>query len=185
METTEETGATTTPTENTGGNAVAGDVLDNAPDFNPVLEVEKPEFQESEVQRATEHFQLIATLIERVNERLTPDARLQGCEKFTARAWLMRLDWTESTERPGFWDHPQDIWPADRHPDPAQLLGAARILWHWLEDAGYEPYLERSHAQPMVCEDPHHKPIDGDFRGYFFYLGINWTVTFCECQAPA
>jgi hypothetical protein len=140
------------------------------------LEVEKPEFEEDVVERATEHFNSIGKLIENANARLVPQAVALGREKFTARGWLMRLDWAESTERTGFYDSPADIWPADRRPDHTQLRGAALILWHWLEQGGYEPYLERSHCQVLACEDHNVKPVSGDFRGYFFYIGIHWTV---------
>lgn len=180
--------ATSEPTETAAPGPDNSGIPDNTDDEMltslGALEVEKPEFEEDVIERATEHFNSIGKLIENANTRLVPQAVAKGLEKFTARGWLMRLDWAESTERTGFYDSPADIWPEDRRPDPTQLRGAALILWHWLEQGGYEPYLERSHCQVLACEDHDAKPVSGDFRGYFFYIGIHWTVNLVTEAAP-
>ena len=177
--TAQDPNAHSPPTDQTSSVPVEDDIPDN-----PLgeLAVEKPDFHPTEVERATEHFQSIEKLIKAANDRLIPLAQANGITEFKGRAWLMRLDWTESKERAGFYDSPADIWPEDRRPDPTQLCGAAEILWHWLEQAGYEPFMERSHCQVLACEDHECKPVSGDFRGYFFYIGINWTV---RLTAPA
>lgn len=133
-----------------------------------------------EIERATIAFQKIPLLIEAGTAILLPQAQAKGLPSFVASGRLLRLNWTESRQKPGFFDVPQDIWPEGQRPDATQLQGAALLLWQQLEQQGWEPFMERDLPQRLCFEAPLVKQAGcfrGDFRGYFFYIGVKWTVT--------
>jgi hypothetical protein len=133
-----------------------------------------------EIERATIAFQKIPLLIDAVNADLIPQAQAQGLPSFVASGRLLRLDRKESWQKPGFYDDPKDIWPEGQCPDATQLQGAALLLWQRLEQAGWAPHMERALFGQLCFEAPlaKNKKPAGDFRGYFFYISIRWTVTF-------
>ena len=147
-------------------------------------------FNPQEIERATIAFQKIPLLIDAVNADLIPQAQAQGLPSFVASGRLLKLHWCESRQKPGFYDVPQDIWTEGQCPDATQLQGAALLLWQRLEHEGWAPHMERDLPQQLCFEDPLAKPAGdfpplakpagnfrGDFRGYFFYISIRWTVT--------
>lgn len=133
-----------------------------------------------EIERATIAFKKIPLLIDAANAVLIPQAQAKGLPSFEASGRLLRLMWTESRQKPGFFDVPQDIWPEGQCPDATQLQGAALLLWQRLEQEGWAPHMERDLPRRLCFEAPLAKQAGsfrGDFRGYFFYISIRWTVT--------
>jgi len=136
-------------------------------------------FDQQEIERATAAFNKIPLLIDAAIAPLIQQAQAQGLQSFEASGRLLRLNWAESRQKPGFFDVPQDIWAEGQCPDATQLQGAALLLWQRLEQEGWAPYMERDLPRQLSFEDPlaKNKKPAGDFRGYFFYISIRWTVT--------
>jgi hypothetical protein len=122
----------------------------------------------------------IPAFVQQVSAATVDQAVAQGLQQYTVSALMMRLNWTDSREKPGFFDNIFDCWQEGRLPDVQQFLEAPWEVFEYCRQAGYEPFVERALYQEcgLVKEpDPTApKRINSDFRDYFFYIGIRWTV---------
>jgi hypothetical protein len=134
--------------------------------------------------RAQQIISDIPDFIQQVSAATVDQAVAQGLQQYTVSALMMRLNWTDSREKPGFFDNIVDCWPEGRLPDPNQFLEAPWEVFEYCRKAGYEPFVQRALYQecglvkePDPNAPPQAKRINSDFRDYFFYIGIRWTVT--------
>lgn len=130
----------------------------------------------AEITRANEALMKIEPLIKCTNAILIPQAQAKNVQSFVASGRLLRLSWHDSSQKPGFYDCPLDNWPEGQRPDHTKLQGAALLLWLWLEQYGWAPQMERDLPRRLCFETLECK-VSGGFRGYFFYICINWQVT--------
>lgn len=132
--------------------------------------------------RAAKIIEDIPEFVRLTTEGTVAQAQAQGLESYMVNALMMRLQRCDSTEQPGLYDNIAHNWHDERRPDPTCFMGAARLVYDFLEQAGYEPYVERALympvglIQPGAPDNANFKEISGDFRGYYFYIGIRWTV---------
>ncbi|CAN5159996.1 hypothetical protein BH11CYA1_BH11CYA1_07860 [soil metagenome] len=133
--------------------------------------------------RAQQVISEIPAFVQQVSAATVDQAAAQGLKHYTVSALMMRLNWTDSREKPGFFDNISDSWPEDRLPDPNQFLEAPWAVFEYCRKAGYEPFVQRGlYLDCGLVKEPDHdappvfKRINSDFRDYFFYIGIRWTV---------
>ncbi len=155
------------------------------PEYDSTLTAEIERLVAIDKARAQKIISDIPAFIQQVSAATVDQAVAQGLQQYTVSALMMRLNWTDSREKPGFFDNIFDCWPEGRLPDPNQFLEAPWTVFEYCRKAGYEPFVQRALYQEcgLVTEadcsnaPAYAKHINSDFRDYFFYIGIRWTVT--------
>jgi hypothetical protein len=136
--------------------------------------------------RALKIIEDIPEFVRLTTQGTVAQAQAQGLQSYVVNALMMRLQRCDSTEQPGQYDNIAHVWCDHRRPDTQCFMGAARDVFDFCEQAGYEPYVERALympvglTQPGAADNANFKEISGDFRGYYFYIGIRWTVNLSE-----
>jgi len=125
----------------------------------------------------------IPAFIEQVTATTVDLAVQEELQQYTVSAPMMRLNWTDSREKPGLVDNFFDYWPEGRLPEPSQFLEAPWLVFEYCRKAGYEPFVERGLyrecglvQEPDANAPPQDKRTNSDCRTYFFYIGIRWIV---------